>query len=163
MFKSDFVTLILGQASLNIFNVCSDINGVRIEIDDLTVLYRRELRGITTMNIWKVELDFDEVNNIFTKDDSKNHGKSEMMNNTMLKLNKYFNDDEALKDGYLHIFIVSGGKYLPVKEMEERHKEIYKTLSSWQKRKYDEFADENLREVYVETIREEREKSVCTF
>ncbi|GBB84410.1 hypothetical protein RclHR1_01100002 [Rhizophagus clarus] len=110
MFKSDFVTLILGQASLNIFNVCSDINGVRIEIDDLTVLYRRELRGITTMNIWKVELDFDEVNNIFTKDDSKNHGKSEMMNNTMLKLNKYFNDDEALKDGYLHIFIVSGGK-----------------------------------------------------
>ncbi|PKY47483.1 hypothetical protein RhiirA4_462684 [Rhizophagus irregularis] len=35
----------------------------------------------------------------------------------------------------------------------------YKTLPSWQKTKYDRLADENLKALYLETIREEREKN----
>ena len=37
----------------------------------------------------------------------------------------------------------------------------YKTLPSWQKTKYDRLADESLKALYLETIREEREKNVC--
>ena len=43
----------------------------------------------------------------------------------------------------------------------KKDKITYKTLPSWQKIKYDRLADEKLKTLYLETIREEREKNVC--
>ena len=43
----------------------------------------------------------------------------------------------------------------------EKDKITYKTLPSWQKIRYDRLADERLKTLYLETIREEREKNVC--
>ena len=95
---------------------------VNIKFTDMTVanfkeqLYRtKEVKeaNITKMNIYKVELELDslEDNKTYTKDD---------INGTIMKpghdLNEYFNDAEKKpKKGHLHIFIIptSTGKCLP--------------------------------------------------
>lgn len=38
------------------------------------------------MDIWKVEIGFNEINNITSKDEIKNHDKSKMMEYPMLKI-----------------------------------------------------------------------------
>ncbi|PKY25128.1 hypothetical protein RhiirB3_472343 [Rhizophagus irregularis] len=48
---------------------------------------------------------------------------------------------------------------LTVTATNENDNMTYKTLPSWQKTKYDRLADESLKALYLETIREEREKS----
>jgi hypothetical protein len=111
--------LILGQKSSKIFNVpvgeISTINGVNIKFEDLTVanfkddlFSRKALQGITEMNIWKVELEYNDIKNFSTEDGIKNHVKSvKMDDNPMLKLKSYYNnEDKVPKDECLHIFIV---------------------------------------------------------
>jgi hypothetical protein len=70
------------------------------------------------MNIWKVELEYHEINNISTEDDIKGHNKSEKVDdNPMLRFYKYYNDDDKQpKWERLNIFIVptSTGKCLPM-------------------------------------------------
>ncbi|GBB90865.1 hypothetical protein RclHR1_00180003 [Rhizophagus clarus] len=42
----------------------------------MDTLYKdQKCKGITKMNIWKVKLDYDEINNFSTEDDIKNHGR----------------------------------------------------------------------------------------
>ncbi|CAB4406862.1 unnamed protein product [Rhizophagus irregularis] len=48
---------------------------------------------------------------------------------------------------------------LTVTATNENDNMTYKTLPSWQKTKYDRLADESLKALYLETIREEREKN----
>jgi hypothetical protein len=111
--------LILGQNSSNIFDTAvgkiSTIKGVAIEFEKLSVakfkeilFSSEELQGITKMNIWKVELEFNDIKNFSTEDDIKNHVKSvKMDDNPMLKLKSYYNnEDKVPKDECLHIFIV---------------------------------------------------------
>jgi hypothetical protein len=119
--------LILGQDPHNIFNIPvgenSKINDVDIEFKDLTVANfkdglfgRKELQGITAMNIWKVELKLQDIKNFSTEDDIKKHVKSEKMDDDpMLEFKKYYNnEDKKPENRCLHIFIVtSTGKCLP--------------------------------------------------
>jgi hypothetical protein len=111
--------LILGQNSSNIFDTAvgkiSTIKGVAIEFEKLSVakfkeilFSSEELQGITKMNIWKVELEHDDIKHFSTEDDIKNHVNSvKMDDNPMLKLKSYYNnEDKVPKDGCLHIFIV---------------------------------------------------------
>jgi hypothetical protein len=111
--------LILGQNTSEIFNLSvgkiSTINDVNIEFEDLTVanfkdnlFSRKELQGTTEMNIWKVELEYNEIKNFSTEDGIKNHVNSvKMDDNPMLKLKSYYdNEDKVPKDECLHIFIV---------------------------------------------------------
>jgi hypothetical protein len=111
--------LILGQNTSKIFNLpigkISTINDVNIEFEDLTVanfkdnlFSRKELQGITEMNIWKVELEYNDIKNFSTEDGIKNHVYSKKMDdNPMLKLKSYYdNEDKVPKDECLHIFIV---------------------------------------------------------
>ena len=111
--------LILEQAKSSIFNVPigedSNINSVNVKFDDLTIanfkdilFNRRELQGITTTNVWKVKLDFHEINNISTEEDIKNHNKSEKIDdNPMLNFTSYYSnvdEDKKPKSGssYIH-------------------------------------------------------------
>jgi hypothetical protein len=120
--------LILGQATNNIFNIpvgkSSTINGVNIKFKNLTVanfkdylFNRKELRGITAMNIWKLEIEYQNIKNFPTEDHIKNHDKSKKVDdNPMLNFNEYYNNkDKKPKKNHLHIFIVSTstGKCLP--------------------------------------------------
>ena len=125
--------LVLGKASANIFRMrFSDlvpIGGLYVRLENLTVAdfkdalsEKEQTKGITEMNIWKVELGFHEINNFSNEDTIKNHDKSEKFDdNPMLNFSTYYSnaddadDDKKPKDGYLHIFIVSKstGKYLP--------------------------------------------------
>jgi hypothetical protein len=64
---------------------------VDIEFKDLTVanfkdylFSRKELQGITAMNIWKVEVGIQEIMNVSTEDDIKNHDKSEMVDDNFM-------------------------------------------------------------------------------
>jgi hypothetical protein len=111
--------LILGQNSSKIFNIpvgeISTINGVNIKFENLTVanfkndlFNRKALQGITEMNIWKVELEYNDIKNFSTEDSIKNHVNSmKMDDNPMLNFNKYYdNEDKIPKKNYLHIFIV---------------------------------------------------------
>jgi hypothetical protein len=111
--------LILGQDTSKIFNILigeiSKINDFNIKFEDLTVanfkddlFSRKELQGITEMNIWKVELEFDDIKRISTEDDIKNHVNSKKMDdNLMLNFKRYYNDkDRKPKIEWLHIFIV---------------------------------------------------------
>jgi uncharacterized protein YjaZ len=111
--------LILGQKSSKIFNVpvgeISTINGVNIKFEDLTVanfkddlFSRKALQGITEMNIWKVELEYNDIKNFSTEDGIKNHVNSvKMDDNPMLNFNEYYdNEDKIPRRNYLHIFIV---------------------------------------------------------
>jgi hypothetical protein len=60
------------------------------------------------MNIWKVELEFNDIKNFSTEDGIKNHVNSKKMDdNSMLNFNEYYdNEDKKPRKGYLHIFIV---------------------------------------------------------
>jgi hypothetical protein len=111
--------LILGQNTSEIFNILVDeistINGVNIKFEDLTVanfkndlFSKNELQGITKMNIWKVELEFNDIKSFSTEDDIKNHVNSEKMDdNPMSYFNEYYdNKDKKPKIEWLHIFIV---------------------------------------------------------
>jgi hypothetical protein len=112
--------LVLGQDIRNGFNIpfgeTYKLNGVDIKFKDLTVsnfkdvlFSRKELHGITAMNIWKVEIESKDIMKFSTEDDIKNQVKSKMMDdNPMMNLNEYYNDeDKKPKKGlYLHIFIV---------------------------------------------------------
>jgi hypothetical protein len=111
--------LILGQDTRKIFNMpigeISKINDVNIEFEDLTaanfkddLFCRKELQGITAMNIWKVELEYQEIMKFSTEDGIKNHVKSEKVDdNPMLTFNKYYNNkDKKPKNECLNIFII---------------------------------------------------------
>jgi hypothetical protein len=111
--------LVLGQHTRNCFNIpfgeIYNFNGIDIEFKDLTVsnfrddlFNRKELQGITAMNIWKVEIEFQDIKKFSTGDDIKKHVKSEMMDdNPMLNFDEYYNnEDKKPRKGYLHIFIV---------------------------------------------------------
>src|SRR3954447_2582959 len=113
--------LVLGKASANIFHICfSDlvpIGGLYVRLKDLTIAdfkdalsEKEQTKGITEMNIWKVELGFHEINNFFNKDTIKNHDKNEKLDdNPMLNFSTYHSNaddadnDKKPKDGYLHI------------------------------------------------------------
>ncbi|PKC12532.1 hypothetical protein RhiirA5_411704 [Rhizophagus irregularis] len=72
--------LVLGQTSNDVITKCigenSVIDGVQVNFDLLTVadfknllLCEKELQGLTTMNIWKVELDHKSLKDkIYTED-----------------------------------------------------------------------------------------------
>src|ERR1043166_7916116 len=92
--------LVLGQSSTKIFRMrfgdLVPVGGFDVDFDKLTVADFKEAlsekSGITSMNVWKVELGFYEINNIFTEGDIRNHNKSEKMDdNPMLNFNKYYN------------------------------------------------------------------------
>jgi hypothetical protein len=112
--------LILGQNTSKIFNILVGeifpVNGVNIKFGDLTVanfkddlFSRKELQGITEMNIWKVELEFNDIMNFSTEDGIKNHVNSKKMDdNPLLNFNEYYdNEDKKPRKRYLHIFISS--------------------------------------------------------
>jgi hypothetical protein len=120
--------LVLGQDISKSFNIPFGndfpVNSVDIEFENLTVanfkdylFSRRELQGITAMNIWKVEIGVEDINNFSTEDNIRIHGKGKKVDdNPMLKFKMYYNNkDERPKDDYLNIFIVptSYGKRLP--------------------------------------------------
>lgn len=96
------------------FNSHDPIGDCNIKFKDLTVgdimdaLYENQkCRGITEMNIWKVKLGYDEINNFSTEDDIKNHGMSQIMNNPLLPFGEYYDhDNKKPETSYLHIFIV---------------------------------------------------------
>ncbi|GES73024.1 hypothetical protein GLOIN_2v1570762 [Rhizophagus clarus] len=54
------------------------------------------------MNIWKVKLDYDEINNFSTEDDIKNHGRGITGFDSLY----YNNDNKKPEISYLHIFII---------------------------------------------------------
>ncbi|GBC06854.1 hypothetical protein RclHR1_00710005 [Rhizophagus clarus] len=82
------------QPSKEIFNVPiannTVIDDVCFEFDSLTVanfkdilFKRREVRGITSMDIWKVKIGFNEINNFFSEDEIKNHDKNSLFDNVL--------------------------------------------------------------------------------
>ena len=120
--------LVLGQTSDDVFTSYigenSDIGNVQVNFNKLTVggfkkilLREEELKGITKMDLFKVELKLDSLENkTYTKDEISTIG-TKMASGRNLK--EYFeNNDETPekkpKDDYLHIFIVpTAGKCLP--------------------------------------------------
>ncbi|PKK58189.1 hypothetical protein RhiirC2_341849 [Rhizophagus irregularis] len=63
---------------------------------------------ITDMNVWKVKLSFNEIENISKEDDIKNRDDCKKIDdNPMLNFKTYYNaDDKKPEQGCLHIFIV---------------------------------------------------------
>src|SRR5581483_5087015 len=122
--------LILGQTSDDIFTKYigeeSKIDGVQVTFDQLTVagfkkllFHEEQLKGITNMDLLKVELNLDSLENkTYTKDDISTIG-TKMLPGCILK--GYFEDNDKQpekkpKQDYLHIFIVPtivAGKCLP--------------------------------------------------
>ena len=93
------------------------ISGCNIKLKDLTIgdfmdaLYENQkCRGITEMNIWKVKLSFNKINNFSTEDDVKNHGTSQMMNNPMLPFEEYYNSNNKY-EGFSFCFIFVSATY----------------------------------------------------
>ena len=115
--------LVLGRTSKDVITTYigeySEINGVKVNSDDLTVasfkkllLCEEELQGLTKMDIWKVELDLKSFKDtIYTEDEIKKIGT---MMEPAYVLKEYFNDDQKPKPNYIHIFIVPTGKCLPM-------------------------------------------------
>src|SRR5581483_5046107 len=120
--------LVLGRTSDVIFTKYigeeSKIDGVQVKFDQLTVagfkkllLHEKQLKGITNMDLLKVELKLDSLENkIYTKDKISTIGK-EMVPGRKLKI--YFEDNDKKpekkpKEDHLHTFIVptSTGKCL---------------------------------------------------
>ncbi|RIA86276.1 hypothetical protein C1645_829531 [Glomus cerebriforme] len=93
--------------------------------------------------------------NISTEDDivQKLHGK-EMELEDLFRTYFQAELDDKNKSGSS---IIATG--LTVTATDENDNMTYKTLPSWQKTKYDRLADEGLKALYLETIREEREKN----
>ena len=116
---------VLGQTSNDVITKYigenSEINGVQVKFNRLTVtgfkkllLLEEELKGLTTMDIWKVELDIKSIND-YTEDEIKS--RSTKME-PGFELKEYFNNNDKIpKSKYVHIFIVptSTGKCLPTR------------------------------------------------
>ena len=122
--------LVLGRTSDDIFTKYigkeSRIDGVQVEFDQLTVagfkkllLREEQLKGITNMDLLKVELKLDSLENkIYKINEIKDLG---VIMESMYEFKEYFNDDDKKpKPRYLHIFIVpttvasAPGKCLPM-------------------------------------------------
>ena len=124
--------LVLGHTSDDIFTKYigeeSKIDGVQVKFDQLTVagfkkllLHEKQLKGITNMDLLKVELKLDSLENkTYTKDEISTIG-TKMLPGRILK--EYFEDNDKQpekkpKKDHLHIFIVptiapDTGKCLP--------------------------------------------------
>ncbi|CAB4475977.1 unnamed protein product [Rhizophagus irregularis] len=123
--------LVLGRTSKDVITTYigeySEINGVKVNSDDLTVasfkkllLCEEELQGLTKMDIWKVELDLKSFKDtIYTEDEIKKIGT--MMESAYV-LKEYFQDDKKPKPNYIHIFIVPSASDFPNKrtKLEDR-------------------------------------------
>ena len=112
--------LISGKTSDDIFNVpighfYVNKDYIKVKFAKMNVANLKEILSrrdeikeaeITKMNLWKVELKKDEVNNLSAKD-IENHDRSEKMD-PMSNLNEYYSDKKYKKPkkGCLHIFIV---------------------------------------------------------
>ncbi|RGB22084.1 hypothetical protein C1646_731247 [Rhizophagus diaphanus] len=109
--------LVLGQPIAKIFNIFYGELffvgvGMQVKFDDLTVAGFKQVLSekcqITEMNVWKVKLSFNEIENISEEDDIKNRDDCKKIDdNPMLYFKNYYNaDDKKPEPGYLHIFIV---------------------------------------------------------